>query len=432
MDADVIVLGGGACGLTAARDLGASGLDVLVVEARDRLGGRTWTQRDALPGVDLEMGGMYVDRRQASVWREIERYGLATTAPTWPSEWRWHHNGNLRSGLPPVPAEELGDLELAWLHVSQAAARIDPGRPFIEQDVGDLDVPLPDLFRGLGLGPHAFGLCQAALGEQVSGEWSAASALDLLANIAAGGGVLGFFMAATFAAEFTDGTDVLIRALADEARAEIHLGAAVHEVDARQGHVSVATTTGTYSARVVVSALPLNVIADVSWKPALDGLRDRCVKQGHVGRGVKVWAVANPVPDGLLAYSSGTELQLVASERRLVDGMLLVGFGSGPLDGADREAVAHALEPVLPGVDVVASCGHDWNADPYSKGTWAVQPAGTLATWQALPGVFGRIVFASGDIGPGWAGYIDGAIEAGRRGAREALGLFQAPRRPGR
>jgi len=109
MDADVIVVGG-ACGLTAARDLGARGLDVLVIEARDRLGGRTWTRRNALPGVDLEMGGMYVDRRQEHVWREIERYGIATTAPTWPSEWRWHQGGNLRSGLPPVPVAEITGL----------------------------------------------------------------------------------------------------------------------------------------------------------------------------------------------------------------------------------------------------------------------------------------------------------------------------------
>jgi len=424
MDADVIVIGAGACGLTAARDLSRTGLDVLVVEARDRLGGRTWTQRNALPGVDLEMGGMYVDRRQPSVWEEIERYGLATTEPSRPSEWRWHHGGALRSGMPPVPVDELADLERAWLRVSDAAARIDPGRPFAEQDVADLDVPLPDLFRGLGLGPHTLGLCEAALGEQVSGEWSAASALDLLANISAGGGVLGFFLAATFASELTDGTESLIRALASDSKALIRLGEPVHEVDDRRGRVAVATTDGTYSARVAVSALPLNVVGDVTWRPALQSPRARCVDHGHVGRGVKIWAVADPVPDGLLAYSSGTQLQLVAAERRLERGALLVGFGAGPLDGADLEAVRHALQPVLPGAEVLASCGHDWNADPYSKGTWAVQPAGTLATWQSLPGVSGRVVFASGDIGPRWAGYIDGAIEAGRVGARAAIELL--------
>lgn len=426
MDADIIVLGGGACGLTAARDLSARGLNVLVVEARDRLGGRTWTRKNALPGVDLEMGGMYVDRRQANVWREIDRYGLATTAPTLPTDWRWHLDGDLKSGMPPVPFDELADLERAWLHVSEASARIDPGVPFVDQDVADLDVPLPELFRNLGLGPRTVGLCQAALGEQVSGEWSAASALDLLANIAAGGGVLDFFMAATFASEFTEGTKSLIDALATDGDMQFRLGEPVREVIDDNNSVTVRTNSGTYTGRAALSALPLNVVKDVTWKPDLDGLRAACIEHGHVGRGVKVWAIANPVPDGFLGYSAGTELQLIASERRVDAGTLLVGFGSGPVDGNDSEAVTRALEPVLPGVEVLASCSHDWNADPYSQGTWAVQPAGTLATWQALPGVAGRVVFATGDIGPRWAGYIDGAIEAGQIGARSVMAALSA------
>lgn len=424
MDADVLIMGGGACGLTAARDLRASGLDVVVIEARDRLGGRTWTRRNALPGIDLEMGGMYVDRRQQHVWREIERYGLATTPPVCPSEWRWHHDGDLLSAKLPVPVDELTEVERAWVHVSSAAARIDPGRPYIEQDVADLDVPLPDFFEGLGLGSRTSGLCQAVLGEQVSGEWSAASALGLLASIAVSGGVLDFFMAATLASQLTHGTDALIRALADDGEKQISMAESVLEVDGRNGYATVATSKRVYNAPVAVSALPLNVLSDLTWRPTLDGLRGRCVRHGHAGRGVKIWAVANPVPNDMLAYSSGTQLQLVASDRCVGDGTLLVGFGSGPLDGTDSEAVRHALEPVLPGVEVLASCGHDWNADTFSKGTWAVQPAGTLATWQALPGVFDRIVFTSGDVGPQWAGYIDGAIEAGRYGAREAFKLL--------
>jgi monoamine oxidase len=367
---------------------------------------------------------MFVDRRQASVWREIERYDLAVTAPAVPQNWRWHRDGELRTEPMPVPDDELGSLERAWVHVSSAAARVRSDRPWREQELDDLDVPLARLFDDLRLGPWTLALCQAALGEQISGDWTRASALDLLANIAAAGGVLDFFRAATFAYEFTDGTGSLIDALARDGDPEIRTGEPVRQVAQGDGGVRVRTDRGDYRARLAVSALPLNVLAHVDMQPALDGDRARCVDHGHVGGGVKVWAIAEPVPDGLLAYSAGTALQLVAYDRALEQGALLVGFGSGPLDGNDPEAVQAALAPVLPGVVVHASCGHDWVGDPFSRGTWAVQPAGTAATWQALPGAHGRVVFASGDIGPRWAGYIDGAVDAGAHAAATALSLL--------
>jgi predicted NAD/FAD-dependent oxidoreductase len=73
---DVIVIGAGYAGLTAARDLTASGAKVLLLEARDRIGGRTFTS--TIDGHKFEMGGTYVHWAQPSVWREIARYGMQT------------------------------------------------------------------------------------------------------------------------------------------------------------------------------------------------------------------------------------------------------------------------------------------------------------------------------------------------------------------
>jgi monoamine oxidase len=80
--------------------------------------------------------------------------------------------------------------------------------------------------------------------------------------------------------------------------------------------------------------------------------------------------------------------------------------------------VAH----LRPDVEVLDSAGYDWNADPYSRGTWCVTKPLQLTRYAehlALPE--GEFFFAGSDIAAGWAGYIDGAIETGIRSAREVI-----------
>lgn len=74
---DVIVIGAGYAGLTAVRDLTLSGLKVLLLEARDRIGGRTFTA--TIDGHHFEMGGTYVHWTQPNVWKEIARYSMQSS-----------------------------------------------------------------------------------------------------------------------------------------------------------------------------------------------------------------------------------------------------------------------------------------------------------------------------------------------------------------
>lgn len=71
---DVIVVGAGYCGLTASRDAALSGLKVLLLEGRDRIGGRSWSSN--IGGYPFEMGGTWVSWGQPHVWREISRYEM--------------------------------------------------------------------------------------------------------------------------------------------------------------------------------------------------------------------------------------------------------------------------------------------------------------------------------------------------------------------
>lgn len=71
---DVVVIGAGYCGLTAARNAAIEGLKVLLLEGRDRIGGRSWSSN--LGGYPFEMGGTWVHWGQSNTWREVMRYEM--------------------------------------------------------------------------------------------------------------------------------------------------------------------------------------------------------------------------------------------------------------------------------------------------------------------------------------------------------------------
>src|SRR5512133_3459955 len=99
MDADAVVIGAGFAGIAAARDLRGAGRRAVVLEARDRIGGRTWYREMPGAGVSVEYGGMFFSRdTQPHLAAEIERYGIAVTPAIMPEEVAWIRGNDRREG----------------------------------------------------------------------------------------------------------------------------------------------------------------------------------------------------------------------------------------------------------------------------------------------------------------------------------------------
>src|SRR5947208_1123502 len=113
---DAVVIGAGFAGCIAARDLTERGNRVLLLEARDRLGGRTYSTKFPGTDVDIEMGGQFfLPGVHVDLEREMERYGVETVCVGDPDSYPTIVHGTRNPGPFPVPVEQMFDLERAAL-----------------------------------------------------------------------------------------------------------------------------------------------------------------------------------------------------------------------------------------------------------------------------------------------------------------------------
>ncbi len=422
---DVIVIGGGFAGVTAARDLSDAGCSVCLVEARDRLAGRTWYR--PFPGLDqkVEVGGSWVAPTwQPHVARELARYGMPLVQSPTPAKYVWSTGGELRSGFP-VPLEDAMALERALHHVVSASHRIGVGLPLDHPSLGDLDVSVTDFFAPLDLSQATLDFLLGWVDLYSGAPAASASALNVLSWIA-GFDNSAFALFGALSDKFSKGTTGMVETIAaDSTRVEFCLSTPVRRVDQHRDGVVITTDTDQQiAAAVAVVALPVNVLNDIEWSPELSAPKQTMAAERHAGRSCKIWALVEGVQPNVVAVGRGGGLQWLSTEFTLAEGTLMVGLGRDPeeLDVTSRDDIQRAIAHFLPGARVVATDAHDWNTDPYSRGTWMVyRPGQVRRLFSSLSQREGRLIFAGSDMATTWPGWIEGAIESGSRSATEAL-----------
>ncbi|HEX2316217.1 MAG TPA: FAD-dependent oxidoreductase [Thermomonospora sp.] len=441
---DVVVVGAGVAGLVAARDLVRAGHDAVVVEARDRVGGRLLN--GALPGgAPIEVGGQWVGPGQDRILALIDELGLET----YPTYDEGRHvtelagERSLHTGrIPRLSPLTLADIQQGQWRLDRLARRVPTQEPWRAADAARLDGEtfatwIRRTLRTRGGRSFMRVATQAVFSaepEDMSALWAAfyvgaAGGFDALVNT--GGGAQ--------QDRIMGGSQRIALKLAEHLGDRVRTGLPVTEVEWEDGSVLVRAGDVRIRARRAVIAVPPPLTTGMRFSPGLPGDRDQLVQRMPMGRVIKV----NVVYDAPFWRDAGFSGQAVSDRRALGvvfdntppggEPGVLVGFLEGRhADVAARLSADDRRRQVLadlagyfgpPARDPIAYIERDWAAEEYSRGCYgAFATPGALTRFgPALRRPVGPIHWAGTETATGWAGYIDGAVESGQRAAGEII-----------
>ncbi len=446
---DVVVVGAGVAGLVAARELRRAGLDVRVLEARDRVGGRT--RSDPIPDTDqvIEMGGQWVGPTQDRVLGLIAELGLRTYPTYDAGRHIVEFGGKLRrytGRIPWLGALALADLAQTQLRLDRAARRLPPWSQAKGLDQQTFADWLRRKARTEG-GRRFFRIITEAV---FSAEPEEMSALWALHYVAAAGG-LDPLISTTGGAQqdrVVGGTWRISESLAASMPDAITLSAPVTAIDWSSDVVAVSTMAPSHPAsgpprdqtvrtRRVVLAVPPPLAAQIDYSPSLPADRVALLAGMPMGAVIKV----NVIYDEPFWRADGLSGQANSDVRALntVFDNVPHGAGFGVLVGFFEGAHARAVAKLSPEQrrqvaldDLTAYLGpraarplayleRDWCAEPWSQGCYgAFAVPGVLSRYgTALRAPIGPLHHAGTETATRWAGYLDGAVESGQRAAAE-------------
>jgi monoamine oxidase len=431
----VVVIGAGLAGLACADELSYAGYDVVVVEARDRLGGRVISRTDLVRGKVVEGGGELVGPNQPTWMAYGKRFGFEfLPLPDDPTD-VVELNGKV---MGPAESRALHKQWRAALRgLNSLAAKVPAYTPWEAAGAVALDrQSLADWIDRQQVSAE----CKAAMSIQftaINGLLPAWQSLLGVLGIVKGGGLDGFWDE-TDTLHVKGGCQQLAERLAASLRERcgrevVRLGQPVSAVRAGQDGVTVELRGGgVLKGDDVVVTLPPSVWSKVNFEPALPPglatpLADN-VKYLAVTRG-RPWAAAGRSVNAL--SDSPVQLTWETTAGQGSEGHhAVVAISGGPAADACRSwapasrdaSYRKALDRFWPGFARAAVGGHfcDWLTDPFSRGSYSFPAPGqvTVAGPLLAKGVGGRVHFAGEHCCYAFTGWMEGALASGVRLAR--------------
>jgi monoamine oxidase len=444
--ADVIVVGAGYAGLSAARSLVAHNRSVIVLEGNDRVGGRIWTKA-AAGGAWIDMGGQWIGPAQDRIMALARSVGVATF-PTYNEGKnllyfqgkRAEYAADPHHGVFPVPARDLAEFTGALTLIDTLAKQVsveDPARAPLaaEWDSQTVATWMRDNLSTAG----AQFLMRVAILGYFAVEPRDMSFLHLLFYVRAAGGIEQLHTSG-LAERFVGGAQEVCNRVANQLGSRVLLSTPVREIDQSGSTVILRTDQDRFEAQRVIVAVPPTLAARIVYRPALPPSRDAFTQRTQMGCSIKCHAVY-PAPfwrdHGLSGQVISDETDVsVTYDNSPPSGSpgILVGFfeGQEAREWGDRSE-ADVRSNVLAAFEKffgpqarapIEFYQAKWTGNVWSGGCFScVMPTGvwTAGYRDALRNPVDRVHWAGTETATAWYAYMDGAVASGEGVAAEVL-----------
>ena len=435
---DVVVVGAGFAGLTAARELVGRGHDVVVLEGRDRVGGRSYTT--TIADVPVDLGATFVGSTQVEVLKLAAELGCPTVPTYNQGQNLIHWRGRVRSyrsTIPRLSIIELLDVSRIQWRFERLARQIPLEEPWTPAVARRLDAQTLDSWlRSVHAGASTRDLMAIMARVTWGCEPDEVSMLHAVRYVKAAGGI-GSMLDVEGGAQqdrFPGGTQQLAIRMAEKLGDRVVLSSPVRRIVRGADGTVVHSDAGTIRTRAVVVAIPPQHRAGIAFEPALPEPFTALAAhwpQGHLSKAYAAYEKPFWRSDGRSgeALSDEGPVFITFDVSPGDDGPgVLLGFTDArtfdPLPADQRRARALDCFVTLFGeaarspIDYVDHC---WGAEEFAPGgpTAAVPPGSWTSYGPWLRKPVGDVFWAGTETADEWTGFLDGAVRSGQRAAAE-------------